>query len=322
LEKQVLVFTPFPLDSLQGNTVSALRIARLLRQAGVPARAIDVIPGPETVAATALIALHACRSVAAMEEFAQRFPGRPRHLLLPGSDLFRCLPEGDPRPLPAMEAADSLVVANEALVACVPGQLRDKLHVIPKSLATEVPHWAPVDGRFRVIVVAHLRAQKDPLLAARAVALLADIEELELEHVGAEVEEGCAVRIRECVRRDPRCHWLGQLPHHETVARAAASHVLLNTSLMEGGANALCEALHIGMPVVATDIVGNVGMLGEDHPGLFPVGDAGALADLLRRARNDSTFLAQLASCSRERARLFTPEHETRGWLELLGGSF
>ena len=317
MEEQVLVFTPFPLDSLQGNAVSAKRIARLLERAGVPARAVDAIPGSGEV--RALIALHACRSAAAMEEFARNFPHCPRYLLLPGSDLFRCLPEDDPRPLPMMEAADSLVVANAGLVAEVPAALRHKVRVIPKSLAIEVPDWAPVAAsHFRIIAVSHLRAQKDPFLAVSALELLPDLDDLELIHIGAQSEAGYAQRAQAYARSEPRFRWLGQLSHREAVALAAGSHLMVNTSLMEGGANSICEALHIGLPVLATRIPGNVGMLGDDHPGLFAAGDAAALAVLMRRARSDGAFLKELSAISSERAHHFTPELETRGWLELL----
>lgn len=222
-----------------------------------------------------------------------------------------------------MEAADSLVVANEGLVDAVPSAVRHKVRVIPKSLAIRVPDWAPpvANESFRAIAVAHLRAQKDPFLTVQALELLPDLEDLEVVHVGAEAEAGWGRRAREHCLREPRFRWLGEVPHREAVELAATSHLMINTSFMEGGANAICEALHIGLPVFATAIPGNTGMLGKDYPGLFPVGDALALAALLRRAKEDAAFLKQLAKASRERSSRFTSELETRGWLELLGGA-
>jgi glycosyltransferase involved in cell wall biosynthesis len=54
-------------------------------------------------------------------------------------------------------------------------------------------------------------------------------------------------------------------------------------SRMEGGANVIIEAVTSGVPVLASDIGGNRGMLGADYAGYFPVGDAAALARLIDR---------------------------------------
>ena len=75
----------------------------------------------------------------------------------------------------------------------------------------------------------------------------------------------------------------------------------VSSSRHEGGANAVSEALALGVPVLATAIPGSIGLLGEELPGLYPVGDARRLADLLLRAETDPAFLASLAarSCAR-----------------------
>jgi len=79
---------------------------------------------------------------------------------------------------------------------------------------------------------------------------------------------------------------------------------------MEGGANVICEAVAAGTPVLASDIPGNVGMLGEDYAGTFPTGDEAALAELMWRAETDPDFLALLLRQCTVRAPLFTPERE------------
>jgi glycosyltransferase involved in cell wall biosynthesis len=64
------------------------------------------------------------------------------------------------------------------------------------------------------------------------------------------------------------------------------------------------------VPVLASDIEGNRGMLGDDYTGYFPVGDAQALARLIDRSIEDAPFYAQLrAQCAR-RAALFSPAAE------------
>ncbi len=70
----------------------------------------------------------------------------------------------------------------------------------------------------------------------------------------------------------------------------SSSHVLVVSSVMEGGANVICEAARIGVPVLASRIPGNVGMLGRDYPGYFPLFNDKALARLIERCRTDASF--------------------------------
>jgi glycosyltransferase involved in cell wall biosynthesis len=90
----------------------------------------------------------------------------------------------------------------------------------------------------------------------------------------------------------------------------ASADVLACTSLSEGGANVVSEALAIGVPVIGTRIGGNVGLLGEDHPGLFPVGDETAMAALLTRLETDPAALEVLAAKTARQAGLVAPETE------------
>ena len=73
-----------------------------------------------------------------------------------------------------------------------------------------------------------------------------------------------------------------------------------------------------GVPVVSTRIPGSVGLLGEDYPGYFPVGDAHALAATLTRAETDASYLADLAERCEELRAAFTPEREREAWRGLL----
>jgi glycosyltransferase involved in cell wall biosynthesis len=90
------------------------------------------------------------------------------------------------------------------------------------------------------------------------------------------------------------------------------------SSRMEGGANVICEALSAGVPVIASDIAGNIGMLGADYLGYYPCGDEHALAKLLWRAESDMAFYAQLQAQCTKRRPLFTPEQERAGLERLL----
>ena len=91
------------------------------------------------------------------------------------------------------------------------------------------------------------------------------------------------------------------------------------SSILEGGANVISEAVVAGLPVVASEIAGSVGLLGQDYPGYYPVGDTAALAKLILRAEQEPAYLNDLRRHCAARAALFDPARERNSWQELLG---
>jgi glycosyltransferase involved in cell wall biosynthesis len=87
---------------------------------------------------------------------------------------------------------------------------------------------------------------------------------------------------------------------------------------MEGGANAISEALAWGVPILSSRIPGSVGLLGAAYPGYFEPGDTAGLARLLHRAETSSTFLEKLRrECARLAPRV-QPRRERAAWAKLL----
>lgn len=89
-------------------------------------------------------------------------------------------------------------------------------------------------------------------------------------------------------------------------------------SRAEGGANVVTEAAVRGVPILATRVAGNVGLLGARHPGLFPSGDAAALARLLTRCEHDEDLLRRIERSGERLARAATPARERAAWKALL----
>ena len=105
-------------------------------------------------------------------------------------------------------------------------------------------------------------------------------------HLGAALDPKLEAEARAgCAR--PRYRWLGSVPHARALRWLASSHAMVISSRMEGGANVVCEALRIGVPVLASRISGNVGLLGRGYPGYFPAGGRTRArpADHARRVR-------------------------------------
>lgn len=96
------------------------------------------------------------------------------------------------------------------------------------------------------------------------------------------------------------------------------AHVLVHPSRMEGGAHVVIEAVLSGTPVLASRIDGNVGLLGKDYAGYFPVGDAGGLAALLQLVRDEPSLLTSLPEQSAERRAQSAPRFSIQGAGRLL----
>ncbi len=96
----------------------------------------------------------------------------------------------------------------------------------------------------------------------------------------------------------------------------------MHSSRLEGGANVISEAIIAGTPLIASRIAGNVGLLGEDYPGYFEVGDTQGLARLLERAGSDAGFLPELKEYCARLAHLFSTEREEMAWAELIDELF
>ncbi|MFP3938856.1 MAG: glycosyltransferase, partial [Thermoanaerobaculia bacterium] len=242
---------------------------------------------------------------------------------LTGTDLYRDLPAGDPRARRSLEAADLLVGLHPGVAAGLPEEVRPRLRVILQSVELPpglAPTWQPPaeDEPFQVAVAGHLRAVKDPFRTALALQSLPQEPPVRVQHLGAALEPGTAEEARRLETVEPRYRWLGERPRQEALAVLARSHLVVVSSRMEGGPNVLSEALALEVPVLATDVPGCTGLLGPDHPGLFPPEDTAALARLLRRARTDPSFHEALHLRSRELAHRFRPEQERAAWKRLL----
>ena len=97
------------------------------------------------------------------------------------------------------------------------------------------------------------------------------------------------------------------------------SRLMVISSLMEGGAHVVSEAIALGIPVIASDIPGNRGLLGEDYPAYYPVGDERALANLLYRSETIPTFYASLQKHIDLRRELIKPAREKQSIQEMVG---
>ena len=262
-----------------------------------------------------MLALHARRSAPSIQAWAQAWPKKPLIVVLTGTDLYRDI-HTDSDAQQSLALATHLVVLQDAGLAALPDAWRSKARVIYQSAPALKPAIKS-SHRFGVLMVGHLRDEKDPLTFMRAAEhdLAAGIH---FEQIGMALEPRFAEAARATQQRSARYRWLGALPRAATRQRIKRAHVLVNCSLMEGGAHVILEAVQSGTPVLASRISGNIGMLGESYAGYFSLGDDAQLAALVRRCAAEPDFLALLQRQCDERARLFSPQEEKRLVINLL----
>ena len=74
----------------------------------------------------------------------------------------------------------------------------------------------------------------------------------------------------------------------------------------------VCEALRIGVPVLASRISGNVGLLGRDYAAYFRPQDEVALARLITRSATEPAFYSNLVKQIRVLRAVVAPRKEAR----------
>ncbi|MDZ5461592.1 selenoneine biosynthesis selenosugar synthase SenB [Azohydromonas lata] len=263
--------------------------------------------------ADVLLALHARRSADSIAAWAQAQPDRPIALALTGTDLYRDI-HVDAAAQRSLALAARLIVLQERAADDLPAEHRGKAVVcfpsvepLPEAAAAERPALPPP---LRLLMVGHLRAEKDPATAWGALRQLAGRGGWVLDHLGGALDEALARQARALQAELPAYRWLGALPHAQTRERMARAHLLVHPSVIEGAATVIVEAVAAGAPVLASRIPGNVGLLGAGYPGLFEPGDAAGLAALLSECLDDPAMLAALSEAAARRAPLFEPARE------------
>ena len=310
----LILVTPYLADANNGNWRTAARWARLcaprfrviLQSADAP------LDGGARDDAVGLLALHARRSRSAIARWRRLRPDRALVVALTGTDLYGDVPAGNADALASIAEADRLVVLQDDALRHLTAAQRAKASVVMQSARPLAPWPRKAATRLNAILVGHLREVKDPRTALEAWRRLPRDVPATLSIVGAALDEALGDDVRRAAASDPRVRWLGARPHAWTRQAIRRAHVLVVASRMEGGANVVSEALTAHTPVIGTRVSGNVGLLGDDYPGYFEVGDAGGLAAAIERATRDRAWLATLARHGGRRARRMTPRAEAR----------
>ena len=301
---RVCIVSPALADANNGNWHTASRWQKFL----APVADVQIVLAWDGAPTDALIALHARRSADSIERFAMAHPRAPLALVMTGTDLYRDI-RTEALAQHALQCASHVAVLQDEGLTALPADVRARARVIVQS-ATKLVRRGPSTGPFELVAVGHLREEKDPATLMAAARLLPADTLMHITHIGGALDPALGTLAQQTMQACPLYRWLGALPRASARRHMAGAKALVHMSRMEGGANVVIEAVRSGVPVLASRIDGNVGLLGADYGGYFPVGDAPALSRLMQRAANDDSFLAHLrAQCALREPR-FTPATE------------
>src|SRR5919109_5368114 len=152
---RIALVTPAGPGTRNGNRHTALRWAAFLRAAG---HKVDVsVQWSPDSRIDAMLALHARRSYPSIKTFSS---DRLLVVALTGTDVYRDIKSSE-EARESLELAHRLIVLQPKAAEELPRRLRRKVRVVVQSSSTRLRH-APIRTPFRLCVIGHLRAEKDP----------------------------------------------------------------------------------------------------------------------------------------------------------------
>lgn len=310
---KIQIITPALVSARAGNRATAQRWSLIFQSLGHQVKIATQYDGSRS---DLLVVLHAWRNAEAVRTFTDKYPGQACILALTGTDIYKFIHSDPEITLMSMQRASHLVGLNDQVEHAIPLEHREKLTIIFQSCQ----YYA---GRprqrinFSVCVVGHLRHEKDPMRPALAVRALPKYSRIYINHYGKALNQDWAKIARLETSRNHRYHWYGEIPPSLIIQCYRSAKILALPSRMEGGANVICESINAGLPILASRASGNIGLLGEQYPGLHGIEDADELRALLLRAESDQGFYNKLLRACQLRQAAFTRQTEASQWQKL-----
>jgi putative glycosyltransferase (TIGR04348 family) len=309
------IITPAKKNSKNGNRTTALRWSRILQDLG---HNVDISVDYYDKKFDMMIALHAWRSAGSIIKYRNNFPDGPLILALTGTDINEFIDSHPLATIASLESADKLVCLHDLVFDRVPKKFHSKLRVIYQSAQALKQKRKPAKKYFNMCQIGHMRDVKDPLRGALALRNIPNSSRLRLIHLGKAHTKEWRNKGYSEMACNPRYLWKGEKAAWEVRKELAKTNLMLISSISEGGANVVSEALVAGVPVIASNISGNVGMLGKDYMGYYPVGDEKSLQQLLLKCEADQSFMLKIKRQCIRRAKLFNLVEEKQRWKKLL----
>jgi glycosyltransferase involved in cell wall biosynthesis len=163
----------------------------------------------------------------------------------------------------------------------------------------------------------HVRRKDFPTLI-RALRLL-DRPDVDLLMIGDGPERANLEGLAREVGMSDRVHFLGFVEDERKFQLLAVSDLFILTSLHEGFGLVYLEAMHCGLPVVASTSGGQEDFLRDGETGvLVPSGDADSLCKALQRLLRDAPWRARISEQNRKIVRSYYVSRTAQAYERLL----
>jgi len=215
--------------------------------------------------------------------------------------------------------AKAITVQTTSAADYFPPVLKQKIHVISNPVLSPPTHKTAYTPQATTLVSSgRLDTQKDHTTLIKAFALISQkYPELTLTIYG----EGPLRSELENLIRFLKLEGRVFLPgfDKDIYKALAQADIFVFPSLYEGFPNALCEAMAVGLPVVASNCSGTVDLIQESHNGrLFPVGDHTALAAILEALIPNQKHRQDLGQNAQKICEIYSPERVFKIWKDLV----
>lgn len=315
---RVVIVCPATPESNNGNWRTARRWQRLL-QGAAQVRIVQQWPDPLAKHDEVMLTLHARKSAPSIAAWHAQHGAHGLGLALTGTDIYPDITR-DALGTQSLGMAASLVVLQADALQALPAVHRIRARVIHQS-CPQRQTLPKTQRHLRVLMVGHLREEKNPRMLWRAVQTIAPDAGIRINHIGDALTPELAGEAQATVQACPHYRWLQGLSHEATMRHIQRAHLLVHTSRSEGGAIVISEAIRCGTPVLATRIAGNVGLLGANYAGLVEPDDDAMLAALLLQCRTEQAnavpgLLQQWQAQCAARSPLFDPLTERQALLD------
>lgn len=166
------------------------------------------------------------------------------------------------------------------------------------------------DGAFDIVYLGRLTPQKNPLILPDIIAALRPLKPSMQIVGGGELEAALKSKVHALGLQD-QFTFHGQQDRASALALAARCRLLLLPSRWEGHPITVIEAMHLGLPVVASRISGTSEIVKDGITGtLVAPDDANAYADAIRCLLADPELAKRMGLAGQSEAkRLYSPEN-------------
>jgi len=208
-----------------------------------------------------------------------------------------------------------LIVQTKSSARYFPRNFQNFICVIPNPVsAPPIQKMEPSSKVQRLITIGRLEPEKNHATLINAFSkLIKEYPDLTLRIYGEGTERARLETLIHSLGLEEKVRLPGIIQNiHEVLIKG---DLFVFPSQYEGFPNALCEAMALGLPVVASNCSGNIDIVRDGFDGrLFPVGDVDGLCRVLRELLIDHEQRTLLAKNAQDVCNRFHPDRIFKQW--------